>query len=93
MMQGSKIVKFLTGFGIVVFILGVFLICGKIERTYTTKGVVLRNEKGIVIVEDSVGEVWEYEGKGKEGQEVKLWFDDNGTKEREDDKIIKIKVI
>lgn len=92
-MQGSKIVKFLTGMMIVVFVIVVFLICGKIERTYTTRGIVLRSEEGIVVVEDSVGEVWEYEGDGEEGQEVKLWFDDNGTKEREDDKIIKIKVI
>ncbi len=93
MMQGSKIVKFLTGLMIVAFVIVVFVICGKIERTYTTKGTVLRSEEGIVVVEDSVGEVWEYEGDEEEGQEIKLWFDDNGTKERDDDKIFKIKVI
>ena len=71
-----------------------FLFCGKVERTYSTKATVFSVENSIVTFEDEMGNLWEYEeenGRYTKGQIVKLIMDNNYTKEFEDDIIIKVK--
>jgi len=90
-MQGRGFIKFLSiGFVVVVFVLALF-ICGRIENTYSAECVVVEVGQGTVIVKDSTGEEWEYFGEAEEGEKVKVWFDDKGTKERQDDEIKKVK--
>lgn len=88
-MMKTKIIK---GIALFCFILLIFILCGKIEKTYTTSGTIISNNNNTLIIKDITGKTWNYISKEKTNTpNVKIWFDDNGTKERNDDKIIKIK--
>ena len=88
-MMKTKIIK---GIALFCFILLIFVLCGKIERTYTTNGTIVSNSNNTLTIKDITGKTWNYTSKEKiTTPNVKIWFDDNGTKERDDDKIIKIK--
>lgn len=55
-------------------------------------GTVERIKNNVITITTSDGNKWEYEltnGLSK-GDKVKIWFDDNGTETREDDKITRI---
>lgn len=67
---------------------------GYIESTYHIRGKVLNQTNGIWAIEDSRGEIWEYESKTlAKGEDVTITFFDNHTYGIYDDEIIKVKVL
>ncbi len=65
------------------------------SNTYTMRGVVTSIQGGIAILEDDTHNVWMIDNDGlKEGERVRIRWDNNGTDYyREDDTIIKVKVV
>ena len=65
---------------IMVITLGIMGWAGYMETTYDLQGTVLSHEGNIWYIEDSRGEVWEYESVAlADGEEVKITFFDNHT--------------
>ena len=65
------------------------------SHIYTMKGVVVSVQGEIATLEDSTNNLWLIENNGlKEGDIVRIKWDNNGTDYyREDDTIIKVKVV
>lgn len=82
--------------GIVLFgtIFAMMIMAGYIESTYNMNGIILHKEANILTIEDSRGEMWEYEAESfSEGDEVKITFFDNHTYKPYDDEIVKISIL
>lgn len=78
--------------GLMVIIL--FALAGKVNTTYSMRGVVTSNHSGIINIEDTTGNIWQYETELPEGTELEVFFDINGTEDvREDDIITGLKVL
>lgn len=90
-----KMIKdIVCGVLIMVITLGIMGWAGYMETTYDLQGTVLSHEGNIWYIEDSRGEVWEYESVAlADGEEVKITFFDNYTHRIYDDEIVKIKVL
>ena len=74
------------------FILPVGL-AGRWEAQYTNDAIIKNVSGDEIVVEDTNGMLWTFEGTGFEiGEKVVVTWDDNHTdNRREDDKIIKVK--
>lgn len=88
--------RFIMGFigNIVVIgtLIGMMCLAGYIESTYSMQGTVLSHKGNMWYIEDSRGEVWEYESVAlADDEEVKIIFFDNHTCRFYDDEIVKIK--
>ena len=82
------------GLLIMVVFFGMVGWAGYIESTYNMTGKVLNQTNGIWAIEDSRGEIWEYESEAlAKGEEVKITFFDNHTHRIYDDEIVKVKVL
>ena len=75
-------------YGIIAIIIFIILpsIAGGIENTYKMRGWVYDSET----IEDETGNLWWYDTELVTGTEVKIVFDNAGTPDRKDDKILKI---
>lgn len=93
----EKVKLFLQGILFIILFIVVLAFCSHFERHYSIDAQVYKVENNIVIFEDKLGELWEYEDYEEEvteGQSVKLTFYDNGTdRTRLDDEITKIKIV
>ena len=84
---------------IMIFIFAFFvlwLFVGFIENNYTLKGEVIFQEEDVLTVEDEAGLKWHYltRERFEEGEEVKLYFNNNVTQRtRKDDELKKVKKI
>ena len=87
----KKIKKAITTISI---ILAIFAICGFAETHYSMKAKVIATKNNSTIFEDVTGNLWEtYDTDYFEGQEVRLFFYDNGTvDDRTDDIIDKVDI-
>ena len=65
------------------------IIAGTIESTYTMSGKVIAVNKESIYVVDEMGEEWEFKGTNfTKGDEVKIWFFNNGTCDTRYDDVI-----
>ncbi len=79
---------------VAIMVIIILILAGKINTTYSMKGVVTSNHSGIITIEDATGNIWQYETELPEGTELKVFFDINGTEDiREDDIITGLKVL
>ena len=83
-MREFKIVITVTGVLLVAWIIAVI---NGIDSFYTMDGYI---QDGYIV--DETDSVWEYDNPYKNGIEVKIIFNTNGTDERTDDTIYKIKL-
>lgn len=84
--------NFLTNIGLILLFIIALTFAGKFESIYTQTGTVVNIENNNeVIIVDSKGEIWAFQSSGfKKTDKIKMIMDNNYTKERTDDKIIKI---
>lgn len=76
----------------VVCIISILLFGGIIDTRYTMTGTVIDVKGNNVIVEDTTHNMWEFCDDNFEiGQKVKIRFYNNGTDDRFDDVIIRVK--
>ena len=55
------------------------------ESTYTRTATITNSESGIVTAEDKSGNIWEYKGSAKIGDDITLIMHDNHTSKITDD--------
>lgn len=84
--------NFLTSIGLILLFVVAVALAGKFESIYTQTGIVIDIEnENEVIVNDSNGEIWAFQSDGfNKKDKVKMIMDNNYTKEKTDDKIIKV---
>ena len=80
----------------VIIILILFTIVGKYETHYNRQGTITEKKNNIITIEDTAGNLWEYETNSSDfsiGKKVELKMYNNGTDINiYDDKIEKIKI-
>lgn len=84
--------NFIQDLTLILLIVLALAFVGKIERTYCQTGIVvdIENNNELIIV-DKQGEIWACQKEGfNKKDKVKMIMDSNYTKEKTDDKIIKI---
>lgn len=76
--------------GMVTFVATLLIITLKATSLYSLEGEVKANYNGWVLVEDTHGNLWEFDDDEVQiGDQVKLYMSDNGTVETiEDDEIV-----
>ena len=79
---------------VAIMVIITLVLAGKVNTTYSMRGVVTSNHNGIITIEDTTGNLWQYETELSEGTELEIFFDINGTEDvREDDIITGLKVL
>lgn len=79
---------------VAIMVIITFVLAGKVNATYSMRGVVTSNHNGIITIEDTTGNIWQYETELPEGTELEIFFDINETEDvREDDIITGLKVL
>lgn len=80
----------------VTIILILFTIVGTYETHYNRQGIITEKDNNVITIEDTIGNLWEYETNSSEfsiGKKVELKMYNNGTDTNiYDDKIEKIKI-
>ena len=86
----NKMKKFVAGLAVII----ILALAGRVNTTYSVRGVVTSNHNGIINIEDTTGNIWQYETELPEGTELEIFFDINETEDvREDDIITGLKVL
>ena len=94
MMMRRFIANIISSTIVMGILIGIMCLAGYVESTYSMQGTVLSHKGNIWYIEDSRGEVWEYESIAlADGEEVKIIFFDNHTHRLYDDEIVKIKPV
>lgn len=84
--------EFIQNLGLVLLIVLALVFVGKVERTYCQSGIIIEIENdNELIINDVHGEIWTCKADGfHEKDTVTMIMDNNYTKEKIDDRILKI---
>ena len=84
----------------VLFMVALIATCGYVESKpvkYTREGIVYNVDNGIVTIKDTTGNLWCWEIEDDDnldiGSCVKIYMNDNGTENIEDDIILSLNII